>query len=240
DNATSAVVSHVTEVQAAPYGLTGKDVAVSLFELAAGQASHIEFGGRLNVLATGGTEVQHATHVAGTIGASGLNAQAKGMAPAATLYQYKVTLGRNDEPLYHTTKDQELAARGVVADNNSWGFVIAWTAGSDFLVWVDYEEYFGAYDYEYTAPLDQISRDRGVLFVHSSGNEADDGLDVDTTKVFCYSKNASGTDCDTAACGACETAKHHTLQPFDTLSLTGAAKNVLTVGAVDTTRVIMG
>jgi hypothetical protein len=85
DNATSAAVSHVTEVQAAPYGLTGKGVAVSLFELAAGQASHIEFGGRLNVLASGGSEVQHATHVAGTIGASGVRPDAKGMAPAATL-----------------------------------------------------------------------------------------------------------------------------------------------------------
>lgn len=254
DNATSAAVSHVTDVQAAPYGLTGKGVAVSLFELAAGQGSHVEFGGRLNVLATGGTEVQHATHVAGTIGASGLNAQAKGMAPAATLYQFRVTLGPNDEPLYHTQKDQQLAARGVVADNNSWGFVIAWAGGDQFLTWVDNEEYFGAYDYEYTAPLDQISRDRGVLFVHSSGNEADDGpggtwnqhrhltddFEIDTTVVYCYSKNASGTDCDATACGACETAKHHTLAPFDTLSLTGAAKNVLTVGAVDTAHVIMG
>lgn len=255
DNVTSAAVSHVTEVQAAPYGLTGKGVAVSLFELAEAQGTHVEFGGRLNVLASGGFSEhrQHATHVAGTIAASGVRAEAKGMAPSATLYQFRVTLGPNDEALYHTPKDQQLASRGVVVDNNSWGFVIAWAGGTDqYLVWVDNEEYFGGYDYEFTAPLDQISRDRGVLFVHSAGNEADDGPggawnahrhltdegDINTTQLFCYSKNASGTDCD-ATCGVCETAKHHAIAPFDTLSMTGAGKNVLTVGAVDTSHGLM-
>jgi len=259
DNAVSAAVSHVTELQGAPYGLTGAGVAVSLFELAEAQASHPEFGGRLTVLATGGatSDKTHATHVAGTIGASGVNSAAKGMAPKATLYQFKVDLGRDGEPLYHTAKDEELSTRGVVADNNSWGFVIGWSApAGGYPVWDNSAEYFGAYDYEYTAPLDQISRDRGVLFVHSSGNEADDGPGgawnehrhrdpetgvPDTTTVYCYSKNGSGNDC-AAPCttGFCETTQHHTASPFDTLSLTGAAKNVITVGAVSTTHELLG
>src|SRR5215213_2460160 len=52
ENAVSAQLSHVTEVQAAPYGLTGSGVAVSLFEIAEAQASHVEFGGRLHLAPT--------------------------------------------------------------------------------------------------------------------------------------------------------------------------------------------
>ena len=250
-NAVSASLAHVTELQAAPYGLSGAGVVVSQFELAAGQASHVELGGRFNVMTTGGatSDQAHATHVAGTMAASGVNPAAKGMAPSATIYQFKAELGSNGEALYNATKTNELATRGVVADNNSWGFVIGWSAPvGGYPVWDNNAEYFGAYDYEYTAPLDQISRDKGVLFVHSAGNEGDDGPGstwaehrhrntttnaVITDQVFCYSKNGSGSDCP-LPCTSCETTKHHALQPFDTLSVSGSAKNVLTVGAVST------
>src|SRR5688572_16700069 len=47
DNAISAALSKVDLVQAAPYGLSGDGVTVSLFEFGAAQASHVEFGGRL-------------------------------------------------------------------------------------------------------------------------------------------------------------------------------------------------
>ncbi|PYQ30099.1 MAG: hypothetical protein DMF56_10280 [Acidobacteria bacterium] len=256
-NAVSASLAHVTELQAAPYGLSGAGVVVSQFELAAGQSSHIEFGGRFNVMTTGGAtgDQAHATHVAGTIAASGLNPSAKGMAPNATIYQFKAELGPNGEALYNATKTNELASRGVVADNNSWGFVIGWSAPvGGYPVWDNNSEYFGAYDYEYSAPLDQISRDKGVLFVHSSGNEADDGPGgtwnehrhrnastnaVITDQVFCYSKNSSGSDCP-LPCTSCETTKHHAAQPFDTISVSGSAKNVLTVGAVSTNVEILG
>ena len=252
-NATSAAISHVSELFTQPFGLTGAGVAVSLFELAEGQASHVEFGGRVTQFATGGSsgDKQHATHVMGTIGAAGLRADAKGMAPAVSISQYKVTLGANGQPLYHNQKDQDLAPRGIVADNNSWGYVVGWSTSGGSWVWEDTAEFYGAYDYEYTAPIDQISRDRNILFVHSAGNEGDDGPagtwgehrhndeegNPDLTKMYCYSKDATGNDCPAPTCAAgptCETTKHHPATPFDTFSLTGAAKNVLAVGAVDT------
>jgi len=248
DNAISAAVSHVTELQAAPYGLTGAGVNVSLFELAAGQASHPEFGGRLTVFTTGGaTSWQtHATHVAGTIGAGGVNASAKGMAPGATISQFLAALDNDGHPLYYPAKN-DLGARGVAADNNSWGLTLGWSFSSTW-IWEDNAEYFGAYDFEFTAPLDQISRNRNVLFVHSSGNEGDDGptgtwgehrhRDAGTP-TFCYSQNGSGTDCPVTCLGGCEATHHHTLEPYDTLGLTAAAKNVLTVGAVSTTKEIL-
>ena len=254
-NAISASVAHVTELQAAPYGLSGAGVAVSLFELAAGQGSHVEFGGRNTVLGGEGDPAfrMHATHTAGTIGAMGLNLSAKGMAPKVLLYQFVATLDEEGHPQYHTLKQNELAPRGVVADNNSWGFVLGWSAGSPPAFNEALDPYFGLYDYEFTAPLDEISRSANVLFVHSAGNEGNAGpasewgkhRHIDpktqkliTTTLYCYSKDASGKDCP-SECNVCEPSRHDPLLPFDMLSMTAAAKNVITVGAVDTTKEIL-
>ncbi|HUP63585.1 MAG TPA: S8 family serine peptidase [Thermoanaerobaculia bacterium] len=253
-NAASAQMSHVDELQAPPYALTGAGVAVSLFELAAASSSHIEFGGRMTLFGSGGSSFDqlHATHVAGTMGAAGIRLDAKGMAPSVKIDQYIVKLGFNGEPLYNEPKENDLAPRGVVADNNSWGFIIGWNlAAADYPVWEGTDAFFGAYDYDYTAPLDDISREQNVLFVHSSGNEAagaslgtlgqhrhtDERLRPDLTSLYCYSQNGSGTDCP-APCSVgppfCETVRHHQdILPFDTMNLNASGKNVVSVGAVN-------
>lgn len=250
DNARTAAASHVTELYSAPYNLTGAGVTVSLFELAQGQADHVEFGTRHTVFGTGGgtPEKEHATHVAGTIGAAGVRADAKGMAPAAKLYQFCISTPCGSSNLtFLDDKDEKLKPLGITIDNNSWGFVLGWTF-EDFPVWNDFEEYWGAYDLTLAAPEDEISIEKGVLFVHSAGNDGDapnffgfsqhrhvdDDADTITDKVFCYSINGSGTDCPAGGMcnGGCETVKHHTQTPYDTVGVTAAAKNGLTVAAV--------
>lgn len=248
NNADSALLSHVTELFSAPYGLSGQGVTVSLFELAEAQASHQEFGGRLTVHATGGAtgDKQHATHVAGTIGASGVNPAAKGMAPAVTIHQFCVTCGQSDFR-WLELKDQELSPLGVVADNNSWGFVLGWTSEGGLPVWSGFDRYYGAYDLIDAAPLDAISISDNILFVHSAGNDGspptfgtffehfhvdEETGDTITTKTFCYSLNGSGSDCPATCTGGCEKVRHHDTLPFDTIGVTAAAKNVVTVGAV--------
>jgi len=251
DNADSALLSHVTPLYSAPYNLTGEGVNVSLFELAAGQQDHVEFGGRLTVVATGGasSDVNHATHVAGTIGAAGVLPGAKGMAPGARIWQHCVGAPSNTcKGDWLEDKDRALPALGITVDNNSWGYVLGWTAEGGYPVWLAGDVYMGAYDLIVGAPLDQISADRGILFVHSSGNDADganfagrefndhrhvdDKGDTITTQVFCYSKNGSGTDCPAACNGGCETVRHDPKLPYDTIGVTAGAKNILTVGAV--------
>lgn len=250
DNLNSAKLSRVPEVQAAPYDLTGRGVSASLFELAEAQATHPEFGGRLTVNTTGGStsDKQHATHVAGTIGAAGIEPGAKGMAPAVTLHQYRAS---NNPAQWLKVKDETLPPLGVRVDNNSWGYVLGWDKDGSDNVWNDSAVYFGAYDLVYTAPIDQISRQRGLLFVHSAGNEAtppalgpwsphrhvDDEGDTITTQTFCISQNGSGTDCPVPTCTAgpafCEKTPHMGNAPFDTIGLTASGKNSVTVGAVD-------
>lgn len=256
DNAVSAALSRVTELYTAPYDLSGAGVNASLFELAEAQGNHPEFGDRLKVNTTGGStsDKQHATHVAGTIGASGVDPQAKGMAPKVTLHQFRAS---GDASQWLKTKDQSLPPLGVLVDNNSWGYVLGWDSEGADWVWSDLAEYFGAYDLGYTAPIDQITRERGILFVHSAGNEADlpplNNLgqhrhvdfqgDPILTEWFCYSANGTGTDCP-APCSAgsshCETARHMAAAPYDTIGLTASAKNSIATGAVDSSKGIAG
>jgi subtilisin family serine protease len=249
DNARSAAASHVTELYSAPYGLSGQGVVVSLFELGAAESTHVEFGGRLTVVPFAGAsgDKMHATHVAGTIGAAGINPNAKGMAPNAVIQQRCVGTGSNGcDSDWLEDKDVNLAPLGVVADNNSWGFVLGWS-NDTYPVWNASDVYWGAYDLIVGAPLDEISIEKDILFIHSAGNDGnqqtfagewsehwhvDDAFETIRDKIFCYSVNNSGTDCPTGCTGACETVRHHTLTPYDTQGVTASAKNVVSVGAV--------
>jgi hypothetical protein len=254
DNAVTAALSHATELYSAPYGLSGAGVTVSFFELAPAQADHVEFGGRLTVLpqVSGGanSDKAHATHVAGTIGASGINSHAKGMAPQARIFQFCVAYpGNACKNNYFSDKDKELTKLGSGIDNNSWGYTLGWDESDFGWVWNAGDDYWGAYELELVSPIDAISLERAVLFVHSAGNDGsvptlgdfgrhrhvDDDFELITDKQFCFSANGSGTDCPTTganACSSCETVKHHPLTPYDTIGMTASAKNSIAVGAV--------
>ena len=257
DNAITAAMSHVDVVQAAPYNLTGEGVTVSLFELAAAQASHIEFQGRMTIEPTtaGGSssDARHATHVAGTIGAAGIKPAAKGMAPKASIHEFCVQYDTNNcTGEWLDLKEDNLKPLGVTIDNNSWGYVWGWWDGA-LPVWSETDIYWGAYDLILASPIDKIANERDILFVHSAGNDAtppsaifndpwrshhhvDDDFEEILNETHCVSQNGSGTDCP-ASCNAptnrCEIGLHHSIAPFDTLGTTAAAKNVVAVGAVE-------
>lgn len=263
DNAISARQSHVTELYSAPYDLSGAGVVVSLMELGEAQASHPEFGGRLLLgNARGGSSDLrlHATHVAGTIGAAGVNPDAKGMAPAVTIYNFCVPSEGANECTggWLEQKEDELSPLGILADNNSWGFVLDWDEEGGFPVYIGLDRYHGAYDLIDGAPLDTISNQQNILFVHSAGNSGnqpnfpgdfnehrhvDNQLDPITTDIFCYSKNGSGTDCPASCSGTsaatgepkCETTRHTATKPYHTIGSTASAKNVIAVGAINAT-----
>jgi len=265
DNAISAQLSKADVVNSAPYGLTGDGVTVSLFELAAAQASHVEFGGRLTLAPTtsGGTssDARHATHVAGTIGAAGVKAAAKGMAPKVSIHQFCVqdpSIENNCTGEWLDLKEDNLEPLGVTIDNNSWGYVWGWWEG-DLPVWSGTDIYWGAYDLILASPIDMIANAKDILFVHSAGNDAtipsqltndpwrshhhvDARFNEIKGEVHCVSQNGSGTDCP-VSCNAptdrCEIGLHHSIAPYDTLGTTAAAKNVVAVGAVQTSKNIV-
>lgn len=265
DNAVAATLSHVTPLFSAPYNLSGNGVVLSLFELAAADPTHPQFGGRLTVhsVFNGGSsdDMLHATHVSGTLIASGqdpsrpnIAAAAKGMAPAATLQEFNI---QADTAVWMNDKRTTLPSLGVVADNNSWGFQLGWqfvAAAPSSIAWFGSEEYFGGYDGFYAAPYDKVAKNGPTLLVHSAGNDGSSGFpnltppwsphghtdnngDLIKNETFCYSQNGSGTDCPTPTCttGAthCETTKHPTYGPYTTIGVLAGVKNVVAVGAVD-------
>jgi len=261
-NASSAQLSNVDDLHVAPYSLDGSGVTISFFELAPALASHVEFGGRLttnNVSgSTSGSNADHATHVAGTLGASGVQSSAKGMAPAVTLHEYDA----NDDGDFGIllNRKKRLPEVSSVADSNSWGYVLGWCGApscADGWVWDETSEYYGGYDAFFSAPLDRVARDTDVLMVHSAGNDAEKTgptvapfahkHDEDKKNTYCYSANGSGTDCPATPCTSgpryCETKRHPEITsqlpaPWISVGIIASAKNVLTVGAVNSGKFI--
>ncbi|MEK6371926.1 MAG: S8 family serine peptidase [Acidobacteriota bacterium] len=269
-NTVAAGLSKVTPLFSAPYNLSGEGVVLSLFELAAAETSHLQFQGRLTAHFSSGVgtgNALHATHVAGTMVSGGIDdprdsraARSKGMAPKAALHEYNAL---DDFGKVLNNKDTQLKPLGVVADNNSWDFALGWQREGSNWVWNG--DYFGAYDPVYSTPYEAVAVKSGIpLFVHSAGNDADQGNpgltglsthlhccddsgNTLTNETFCYSPSGSGTDCTTpcspgrsAVTGEqhCETTKHPIYGPFNTIGIEATLKNVLTVGAMDATGLI--
>jgi subtilisin family serine protease len=232
ENAIAATVSNVTPLFSAPYGLSGNGVAMSIWELGGAGGgggpqplfNHAEFGSRYvsHYPVSGPSTDSHGTHTAGTIIAQGLNAAAKGMAPAATLNAFDAT---EDTDVMLADKANVVPPTGSVSDNNSWGYCIGWQpVGSScgtgsYPTWFTCAECLGGYDGGFVAPYDKLARTSTTLYVHSAGNDATSGtpgldtanfsphyhLDPNTggtleSETFCFSKDDSGNDCPAPLC----------------------------------------
>jgi hypothetical protein len=246
-NAQAARMSGVDQLHQAPYGLSGRGVVVSVYDIGSVQAGHPEFDSRVTAQTAGAAVSVHPTHVVGTIAARGIQAPARGMAPEVTVRQYSV--GQN----VFESKQSNFPAHGIRADNNSWGYIIGWNHDSSRTypwVWHGGIEDFGSYAVE-SAVLDRITDRTGTLMIFSAGNDNNDtGPTVapfahhhrtDDTGVYCYSLDGSGNDCPATPCGTrCETVRHPPDGPFRTVSLLASAKNTMGVGAVTPTQSIAG
>lgn len=252
-NEGAAILSSVTPLHSPPYDLSGEGVTLSLFDIGSAFAAHGEFGGRVIAHDSGKAEAPvalHPTHTSGTIASAGFNPAARGMAPRSRIHQYNVGNQWDTDKRTHFS-----ALLGISADSNSWGYAHGWINDETKTpTWVWYgNQYYGSYEFESDA-LDQLVIDKEVLIVYSSGNDGVDsgppaapfahlhdfGTVPEDKTVYCFSANGSGTDCPTPQCGSCEMAAHVPNGPFLTAGPLAAAKNVIAVGAVDSTRAIAG
>ena len=87
-NKNAAISSGANLVIPTPYSLTGSGVKVGVWDAGSVRNTHQELTGRVTKKNSSAALDAHATHVAGTIGASGVQANAKGMAPQATIDSY--------------------------------------------------------------------------------------------------------------------------------------------------------
>ena len=89
-NVNAAISSGVNSLGTAPYGLDGSGIRVGIWDEARVRSTHQELAGRVTVMdpSTNKTDSDHATHVGGTIGATGVVTNAKGMAPKVSINSY--------------------------------------------------------------------------------------------------------------------------------------------------------
>ncbi|MDD3275981.1 MAG: S8 family serine peptidase, partial [Kiritimatiellales bacterium] len=162
DNQNAARLSHVDDVQTAPYGLTGTNINVMLRD-GGGVASHPDYAGRITAVESLAVHY-HSTHVAGTIVGNGSGyAAAKGMAPQAQLFSYDYNGSDADELIdAKNTYDARLS-------NHSYGYVVGWEATT----WNDNTNLFGAYTTD-TRDWDAVVHDENLYIFKSAGNDRDD------------------------------------------------------------------
>lgn len=204
--------------------LSGAGITIGEWDAGGVRLSHQEYGGRVTQIDVPSNTHYHATHVAGTIIASGVHAPARGMADAALLDAYD---WGNDE-----TEMELFASSGGLLSNHSYGFIAGWRYGfpvSGAWNWwgnasisptEDYK--FGFYDRQ-AQEWDEIAyHNPYYLAVKSAGNDRNDNGPANGDTHYFRSGGV----------WAASTDSRNPDGPYDCIVGAGVGKNVLTVGAV--------
>ena len=234
--------------------LQGNGYTVGVWEEGLIRATHQELEGRVTVVESG-TVRDHATHVAGTIGASGVDAGAEGMATEVNLRSYTW-----DDDFAEMDRDASL----MQVSNHSYGATAGWdvwpaaswgittTSGTVDVWWEDRTLYsvedrdFGKYQSD-TAVLDDVLYNNlELLSVWAAGNDRNDvyvqpGASLDNAYVAYFSQSPpGGTPTVVPGYWLVANSGEQSAPPgdgnggtgFDSLPPEQVAKNSLVVGAI--------
>lgn len=184
--------------------------------------THVELVNRVTQQDAVTTTDLHGTHVAGTMVASGVAAQARGMSFGANLKAWDYS---ND------ISEMSTASPNLLVSNHSYGYVAGWGYDDANSRWVwygntsisDTEDYkFGFYDTN-TRNLDNVAYNAPYyLVVKSAGNNHGETGPEDGASYYLNETGRTSTVVRSKNNG------------YDVLSLTANAKNILTVAAVNT------
>ncbi|XZF61792.1 MAG: S8 family serine peptidase [Gloeotrichia echinulata DVL01] len=218
--------------------LTGAGVTVGVWDGGAIRSTHQEFGNRVTIV-DNVTLSNHATRVAGTIGAAGIDPNARGMANQVQIRSLDwnndfAELGNN--------------APNISLSNHSYGFPTGWygllNLGDGFTdVWADdpslfaiEDPDFGRYSQE-TQALDQVLYNNpALLSIWAAGNDRDEQF-TNYKPGFYYAYVSGGNQAprfyliNNNIIPA--PPKDGGISGYDTLPEVQTAKNSLVVGAID-------
>ena len=204
------------------YNLAGQGMTVGEWDGGATRLTHQEFGGRAVQVDGATTLSDHATHVAGTLIASGVVASAKGMANMAQL----ATHDWNSD-----NAEMTLAAQnGLLVSNHSYGQIAGWHSSGGIWYWygnpaisetLDWN--FGFYNSK-AQQWDNIAVNNPYyLIVKSAGNNRNQGPSAGASHQV---RGANGS-------WTTSTTIRPRSGPYDCLPTYSVAKNILTIGAVN-------
>ncbi len=222
--ASSQPLINVDDVQVAPYSLTGNGQIVGVWE--AGdviRASHQDLTPRVTVAAGQTADLDdHAAHVAGTIGSSGMSdANAEGMATSVTITSYDST---SDSAEMATAAAEGAASRVRISSHSySKGSGTGWnSAGSSF---TDNQDNFGKYDANSQA-FDDAIHSTNLATMVAAGNDRGSVWDGTT---FIDVDGDGAADNPPADCQ-----QNGYAVDGDCIGTIGSAKNTITVGGITT------
>ncbi|MBN2089603.1 S8 family serine peptidase [candidate division KSB1 bacterium] len=208
------------------FNLDGQLLTIGEWDAGAVRRTHLEFDDRVIQGDTATVVEDHATHVAGTMIASGIDSKAQGMAYGATLYAHDW----NDDE----AEMVERADGGMQISNHSYGVSCGWSEGylgDTPWTWLgdvsidsveDYE--FGFYS-DIAQQWDEIGYYApDYLIVKAAGNDRNDTGPNPGEPYWYYD-----TEGDSFKIG---TKTPNPDGDYDCLAHASVAKNVLTVGAV--------
>jgi PKD repeat protein len=204
-------------------GLTNR---LGIWDGGAVRTSHQEFLGRAIQIDGASSLSDHATHVAGTMVAGGVQASAKGMAFQATIKCYDWS---NDN-----TEMSTAAAAGMLVSNHSYGNICGWDYHETSKEWRWYGDLsisatedvkFGLYDSE-SRLWDQIVYNNPFFLpFKAAGNDRGNAPSGSSTKTY-FNINTGNW---TSFTGAVPPADGQ----YDCIPTYANAKNIITIGAVN-------
>lgn len=187
--------------------LDGSDISIAVWDGGLVRTSHLELVGRVTPSDGSSTFSRHATHVTGTIIASGVNNSAMGMAVGGTANTYDFN---NDTQEMGNAIG--VAQEGVIVSNHSYGTIAGWDNSQGGSQW------FG------NTNISELE-DSNFGYYNSTAQQWDNL--VYNSPYYTIVKSA-GNDRGDSGDGS-----HPPDGPYDIISTSGTAKNIITIGAVN-------
>lgn len=226
-NAAAAELSRVSEIKPggiSGYNLTGAGCVLGLWESDMARITHIDLAGRIIISDYFLGASSHATHIAGTMIGKGLgNPLAQGMSINAAIQNYSWS---ND------TAEIASSSQVILASNHSYVVARGWHQDGTGYHWYgdtsisQNEDYmFGKYD-SACAEWDALVYASDAIIIEAAGNERVDVAPIAGTP---HTHKGEGVYSDTHSDDG------KVKGGYDTIPQRSAAKNIITVGAVEKT-----
>lgn len=212
------------------YGMSGDEITAGVWDAGSARLTHQELTGR--VVYNDSEPVNwHSTMVTGTLAATGIDANAKGMAPLVNIDGYDWNSDTTEMAAAAMSSAGQVGT--IQISNHSYGNICGWILDGVTWKWYgnsSYQEsdWFGQYDY-LARDFDEIC-DNAPYFLpfRGAGNDRGDGRPPEGATYY-----INGTTPATFHAAAGPYADNWDDGGFDTLMPGACAKNVVTVGAVN-------
>lgn len=233
-NVNAAISTGADQLHLAPHSLDGSGLTVGVWDADSALVTHQEFNegttSRVNNMDAQPTD-DHSTHVAGTIAAAGVDANAKGMVFAATIDSYDWDSDGSEMAAAAATAAGQYDTK-LYLSNHSYGYSYGWRYDGGW-IWTGtgtdqnaYDPDFGQYS-SLSVNMDVIAYNAPYYLIFwAAGNENNDGPNNGNTVTI----------------GAASVTYDSSIHPqndgnyrngFETIGDNGIAKNLITVGAAN-------